>query len=130
MCSSDLHIVTLLLEGITGARKMRIRTVDDAAGFAIDACYAYDNGMAVDHTLNIQAYEPQQPVAHFNTRSCLTQFGANDPIVFQDSSELKPTSWLWKFEGGIPSQSGSKNPAVIYKEPGCYKVSLTATNAQ
>lgn len=124
------HRVTLLLEGITGARKMRIRTVNDAAGFAIDACYAYDNGMTVDHTLNIQAYEPQQPVAHFNTRSGLTQFGANDPIVFQDSSEWKPTSWLWKFEGGIPSQSGSKNPAVIYKEPGCYKVSLTAKNAQ
>ena len=119
----------LLLEGYTGEMKIRIRTVDDALGYQISPCDAYENGVAIDHMLNILPYVAQKPSANFYTRDGRTSYGQNEPIIFEDSSQWKPTSWNWEFPGGTPSRSGSKRPIVIYKEPGCYDVTLTSSNA-
>ena len=49
-------------------------------------------------------------------------------VNFTDESYFEPTSWQWYFEGGDPEYSTEQHPSVIYKEPGIYDVSLTASN--
>lgn len=59
-----------------------------------------------------------------NTRIC-----SDLPIAFKDHSTGEPTAWTWSFPGGTPSASTSKEPTVIYDNPGTYNVTLTASNA-
>jgi PKD repeat protein len=71
----------------------------------------------------------QAPVAAFtanNTTGC-----APFPLVvnFTDQSTNSPTSWLWTFGDPNGSSSTLQNPAFVYSDPGCYTVTLTATNA-
>ncbi|MFK7925965.1 MAG: PKD domain-containing protein [Bacteroidia bacterium] len=75
------------------------------------------------------ALQAQAPVAAF---SADTMIGcAPFPLVvnFQDQSTNTPTSWLWTFGDANGSSSTLQNPAFVYSTPGCYTVSLTATNA-
>ncbi|MBB6609640.1 T9SS type A sorting domain-containing protein [Pontibacter sp. Tf4] len=52
-------------------------------------------------------------------------------VTFQDKSiGVRPTSWLWEFEGGVPATSTEQNPTVSYTTPGKYKVTLTIANSQ
>ncbi len=54
---------------------------------------------------------------------------AGSSIKFSDASEgIRPETWLWEFEGGIPGTSTQKNPVVSYPQPGYYGVKLTITN--
>lgn len=53
----------------------------------------------------------------------------NQPILFEDNSELNPTSWNWKFPGGTPATSTMQNPQVTYSAPGIYDVTLSVTNS-
>lgn len=54
---------------------------------------------------------------------------AGTSIQFADASAgLKPTSWLWEFEGGVPATSTQQNPTVTYPAPGKYAVKLTVNN--
>ncbi|NDK54922.1 M43 family zinc metalloprotease [Pontibacter fetidus] len=56
---------------------------------------------------------------------------AGEAMNFQDKSVgVKPTTWLWEFEGGTPATSTDRNPTVTYKKPGKYKVTLTISNTQ
>ncbi|MEP7127411.1 MAG: PKD domain-containing protein [Chitinophagales bacterium] len=51
-------------------------------------------------------------------------------IDFSDQSTNNPSSWLWEFQGGIPSSSSNQNPLdVCYYDPGTYDVTLITTNA-
>jgi PKD repeat protein len=51
-------------------------------------------------------------------------------VNFTDLSLNNPTSWNWTFTGGFPTTSTLQNPSgILYTLPGCYQVSLTATNA-
>jgi PKD repeat protein len=47
-------------------------------------------------------------------------------VKFTDSSDGKPTKWLWKFGDG--GYSTEKNPYHLYKNPGLYTVVLTVYN--
>jgi PKD repeat protein len=68
------------------------------------------------------------PLANFtsNTQNITTGQSVN----FTDLSTNNPTSWNWTFTGGSPASSTSQNPTnIVYNTPGCYQVSLTATNS-
>ena len=57
----------------------------------------------------------------------LTVAGKN--LSFSDASTgIRPESWYWEFEGGIPGTSTQRNPSVTYPKPGKYSVKLTITN--
>ncbi len=45
-------------------------------------------------------------------------------IEFYSTSSDNAVAFEWMFEGGTPETSFEKNPAVLYKEPGTYDVSL------
>jgi PKD repeat protein len=51
-------------------------------------------------------------------------------IKFMDQSSNNVISWDWKFPGGTPSFSLSKNPFVKYTNPGIYDVSLTVYSSR
>ena len=63
-------------------------------------------------------------------------FSADDSVVvtgatvqFNDNSiGVRATSWQWSFAGGSPATSTLQNPAVYYREPGRYPVTLTVKN--
>jgi len=63
-----------------------------------------------------------------NFRANRTVARANEPIIFTDLSSGSPTSWLWEFEGGSPSQSEDPNPTVYYLQSGVFQVKLTVSN--
>ncbi|NYT07309.1 MAG: PKD domain-containing protein, partial [Methanomicrobiales archaeon] len=47
-------------------------------------------------------------------------------VQFTDTSDGKPSKWLWKFgDGGYSVQ---QNPYYLYKKPGVYTVTLTVNN--
>ncbi|TRX53074.1 PKD domain-containing protein [Fulvivirga sp. M361] len=63
------------------------------------------------------------------------QFDANNTtiiegeiVTFSNNSSGNPGSFFWRFEGGSPSVSRSRNPQVFYPTAGTYDVSLSATN--
>ncbi|NQU32311.1 MAG: T9SS type A sorting domain-containing protein [Bacteroidetes bacterium] len=67
------------------------------------------------------------PTANFEASE--TNIPAGCAIDFFDLSQGYPHSWLWTFEGGIPSTSMESNPTgVIFENEGSYEVSLTVTN--
>ncbi len=49
-------------------------------------------------------------------------------IAFNNASSPSATSYLWSFEGGVPSTSTEKNPVVTFNNPGIYDVTLTVFN--
>lgn len=54
---------------------------------------------------------------------------AGTSIQFTDASlGVRPTSWLWEFEGGVPGTSTQEHPVVTYPQPGMYSVKLTIAN--
>ncbi|MFN5793752.1 MAG: GEVED domain-containing protein [Bacteroidota bacterium] len=57
------------------------------------------------------------------------QIPAGSSVNFTDLSTNNPTSWNWSFPGAVTTTSTLQNPANIqYNNPGCYEVTLTATN--
>gem|GEM_PF-1970705 len=48
-------------------------------------------------------------------------------VKFTDTSTGSPTSWRWDF-GGL-AWTSTKSPSVVFRQPGEYAVTLTATNA-
>lgn len=49
-------------------------------------------------------------------------------VQFEDKSVGTAEAWSWTFEGGTPSTSSERHPAVVYNTPGRYKVTLQASN--
>ncbi|MHA6248526.1 T9SS type A sorting domain-containing protein [Pontibacter sp. CAU 1760] len=57
----------------------------------------------------------------------LTTAGAS--VQFTDASQgVRPASWYWEFEGGVPAISTQEHPVVTYPQPGMYSVKLTIAN--
>ena len=50
-------------------------------------------------------------------------------IDFQSTSKGEIASYLWEFEGGIPSTSTEENPTITYNTAGLYDVKLTIKDA-
>ncbi|MFN4147355.1 MAG: M43 family zinc metalloprotease [Runella sp.] len=67
------------------------------------------------------------PVSNFEASTRTVLLGGQ--VTFTDLSTNFPTSWLWEFEGGDPATSTQRNPTVVYRSPGKFRVSLTTTNA-
>jgi len=59
-----------------------------------------------------------------------TIVSAGGSVSFSDLSSGNPTGWTWTFEGGDPASSTDQNPTVVYKSPGIYDVTLSASNEQ
>ena len=54
---------------------------------------------------------------------------AGGSVQFRDASAgVKPSKYLWEFDGAFPSTSAEENPKVSYPRPGKYKVKLTVSN--
>lgn len=51
-----------------------------------------------------------------------------ETVQFTSTSTYGPTSFVWEFEGGIPSTSTDENPIVQYNNSGSFKVTLSVTN--
>ncbi len=51
-----------------------------------------------------------------------------ETVQFYDISAGFPQNFSWSFPGGNPAVSSSKNPVVIYSQPGLYDVSLTISH--
>lgn len=49
-------------------------------------------------------------------------------VQFTDLSTNFPNQWLWTFEGGDPTTSTARNPAVTYHSPGTFDVQLIVSN--
>lgn len=72
---------------------------------------------------NTQAYPP---VADFYA-SQYTVF-TGESVSFINASSYEPTEFQWAFEGGSPATSTDSNPAVVYDQPGTYRVELSVSN--
>ena len=59
-----------------------------------------------------------------------TNILAGQTIDLTDLSTNTPTQWAWDLPGATPSSSVDQDPVgVLYPVPGCYTVTLTASNA-
>ncbi|MCS6928081.1 MAG: PKD domain-containing protein [Saprospiraceae bacterium] len=50
-------------------------------------------------------------------------------VAFLNQSSADATEFNWTFQGGTPATSTEKEPTVVFKEPGVYKITLVASNA-
>lgn len=138
-CSYDWHLTTanvpdtfllnIPANALTGYTQMRIRSYNSGTGNDPNwGCSFFPyGGETQDYRINIV---PQTtiPVANFNAN--LQNITTGQSINFTDLSTNTPTSWSWTFSGATPASSTSQNPTnIVYNTPGCYQVSLTATNS-
>ena len=125
--NSTYNINFTVPTNVTGGYKlMRIRLVDNSTALTnVDPCTDYLYGETEDYIVNIIQSAP--PVASFT--SDVLNVAVGGTVNYYDISTNTPTSWFWSFPGGSPSTSTSQNPSVFYTTPGCYAVTLTATNA-
>jgi PKD repeat protein len=113
--------------GASGGYKiMRVRLIDNSAALTnADPCTDYLYGETEDYIVNIIQSAP--PVASFTSDVLNVTTGGT--VNYYDISTNSPTSWFWSFPGGSPSTSTLQSPLVVYNTPGCYAVTLTASNA-
>ncbi|MDZ4748836.1 MAG: PKD domain-containing protein [Saprospiraceae bacterium] len=66
-----------------------------------------------------------QPMVQKRETTC-----PGDMIQFDDYSMMdhEGATWAWEFDGGVPSTSTLRNPAILYPYPGTYDVTLTVQN--
>ena len=50
-------------------------------------------------------------------------------VQFTDASLGSPSSYVWYFEGGVPTTSTEPNPLVLYPNPGSFDVVLSVVTA-
>ncbi|HPJ63246.1 gliding motility-associated C-terminal domain-containing protein [Lentimicrobium sp.] len=65
--------------------------------------------------------------ADFNPDKVVVCVG--DTVRFTDLSYDQPLQYFWTFEGGSPETSVTKNPVVVYHNPGEFDVRLSVENA-
>lgn len=107
---------------------MRVRGVyhDTGEPSPTDPCFDYAWGETEDYSVVINQ-AGAAPVADFIANSTSVLVG--QPVSFTDLSTNAPYQWAWTFTGGSPGSSMFPNPTnIIYSLPGCYEVSLVATN--
>jgi len=74
------------------------------------------------------------PIPWVDFSADLTEPCFTDIVQFTDETLYEPTAWTWEFTPSTVSfvdgtNMNSRNPKVIFDEPGTYSVKLTATNA-
>ncbi|MEZ4959049.1 MAG: PKD domain-containing protein [Saprospiraceae bacterium] len=78
--------------------------------------------------LTVAAQVLTPPTAFFEADAnaiCVDEY-----VQFTSQSIGGPTHWEWAFEGGVPAAHfGEVPPAILYQNPGMYKVSLLVKNA-
>jgi PKD repeat protein len=109
--------------GLEGETRMRVSMKYNAIP---SSCELFVYGEVEDYTLSLSVPVPQVPVADFSGNPTTVVVGNN--VQFTDESLNDPTSWSWTFNGGTPSSSTARNPAVAYNTAGTYPVTLTAAN--
>jgi len=121
--------LTIPSSALLGETRMRIRSRNVTGTItSADACTQFGSGETEDYTITIGAALQLPPVANFGADSLTIVMGTN--VDFNDLSTNTPTSWNWTFTGGVPSTSTVQNPQnIVYSTPGCYPVTLVATNA-
>lgn len=68
------------------------------------------------------------PIADFTPSDTIICEG--ECIAFLDHSLNDPDSWVWNFQGGIPSFSLDQNPVgICFNESGVYEIQLFVSNA-
>ena len=68
------------------------------------------------------------PVTDFTATATTVEVGQT--VDFIDLSANAPTNWTWVFTNGSPSSSTAQNPVgVTYSTPGCFDVTLVASNS-
>lgn len=112
-----------------GYKIMRVRCAWAANNGAtnMNPCTDYAYGETEDYIVQINVPQAAPAVAFTSNEQFIN---VGNTVNFFDLSANNPTSWSWSFPGGTPSTSNMQNPAsIIYNQPGCYQVTLTATNA-
>ncbi|MBL7927481.1 MAG: PKD domain-containing protein [Bacteroidia bacterium] len=108
-----------------GPTRLRIRCANNN-NTNVDPCMNYGYGETEDYTIIINN-GMGAPITLFKADTMHIYPG--DAVNFSDLSYNNPTAWVWTFTGAQIPTSTSKNPAgIIYNNPGCYPVTLQATN--
>jgi PKD repeat protein len=113
---------------LNGQARLRIRS--NYYGYtngATDACSAFNYGCTEDYTITIATPVLTKPVVDFVAQ--VTSLTLGSSVLFSDLTTGIPTSWKWTFQGGTPATSTSKNPSVLYSNPGTFNVKLVTTNS-
>jgi hypothetical protein len=74
---------------------------------------------------------PSKPICRITVdKLSQTVFCAQDSFYFEDYSFLNHTNatWSWHFPTGSPATSSSRNPAVLFQNPGNHLAILTITD--
>ncbi|TAE47776.1 MAG: PKD domain-containing protein [Bacteroidetes bacterium] len=71
-----------------------------------------------------------QPIANFTAPDTTACSPFSQVVSFQNLTTGGATSYLWLFGDAANSSSTLATPTFIYNQPGCYDVTLIATNAQ
>ena len=80
----------------------------------------------VDSLQNQNPLNPDLPVARFSSSDTSVPIGSS--INFLSTSLGNPTSYLWTFDGGVPSNTNQGSASVEYNAIGKYDVSLKVSN--
>ncbi len=97
----------------------------DGASVGPQTLYTFP-AVTANHTIAASFFQPTAPppVANFSA----TPTTSTEPYIvrFTDLSTNGPTSWSWDFADGESSRM--QNPYHVFRTPGTYAVTLTATN--
>jgi PKD repeat protein/Zn-dependent metalloprotease len=110
----------------SGEFHARIRLTSGSSSGEVDPCAIGSFTETEDYRLVVKA-NPVAPEAAFEETKQYTY--AQDSIAFRCLSTGGNLQRSWTFEGGIPAQSNSASPVVVYSNPGVYAVKLVVTNA-
>ncbi|HET6510968.1 MAG TPA: PKD domain-containing protein, partial [Candidatus Kapabacteria bacterium] len=108
--SGEQHPVGIRYDS-SGRHRVRLIATNDAGSDTVESWV----------TVN----ECEPPVAAISDHTICE----GDSILFTDESMNYPSAWQWKFDGGTPTVSGSRDPGYVrFDEPGIYPVQLIASN--
>ena len=100
----------------------------DANGTAPSSQLKYWLDQNSSSVLQFPGYDPSSAEAIAFFTSNIQNVPVGGYVQYVNLSSGPITAYHWRFDGGTPSSSNSKNPsAVYYYKPGSYKVSLTVT---
>ena len=130
---SDIYLIKTDLSGNSGCNEQEIQHVEapisyspfdisGASNLVVTVIDAQIGGVE-NYNLDLTTLCPLELQANFT--SSTQNICVNQTIDFTDLSQNNPNSWLWQFEGGIPSFSTDQNPqGILYKNPGSFDVTL------
>jgi len=91
--------------------------------------YADVPGSGYDRWGTWWAYVNLDAVPSPDFEANITTVPSGSGVNFTDLTKYDPESWLWIFEGGVPSTSTAQNPQnIVYVNTGSFDVTLIATN--